>query len=330
MDAPLISVIVPVYKVEAYLDRCVQSIVNQTYSHLEIILVDDGSPDHCGAMCDAWAEKESRIQVIHKENGGVTSARLRGVAAATGNWIGFVDGDDYIEPDMYERLLKNALEHGVDISHCGYRMVFPSGRVDYYYNTGKKLEQSHDEALRDLVEGRFVEPALWNKLFRRELFVSLQERMDLSIRIIEDLLMNYWLFKAANKAFYEDFCPYHYMLRPGSASTSRISAHKLEDPLRVMKIIYEDFPCGVSLTRLTRQLIFLASMDAQADPELIRPIRDSARKELRDRLGEILKAEIGIKLKVMALWTAIWPASYGWVHSIYDRITGNDKKYDLG
>ena len=118
MDAPLISVIVPVDKVEAYLDRCVQSIVNQTYSHLEIILVDDGSPDHCGVMCDAWAEKESRIQVIHKENGGVTSARLRGVAAATGSWIGFVDGDDYIEPDMYEHMYLAAEEHSVDVVFC--------------------------------------------------------------------------------------------------------------------------------------------------------------------------------------------------------------------
>lgn len=103
---PLISVIVPIYKVEQYLNRCVQSIVDQTYKNLEIILVDDGSPDNSPAMCDAWAEKDDRVQVVHKKNGGVSSARNAGLDAANGAYIGFVDGDDYIEPDMYAQLLQ--------------------------------------------------------------------------------------------------------------------------------------------------------------------------------------------------------------------------------
>ena len=106
---PKISVIVPVYKVEKYLDKCVESIVNQTYKNLEIILVDDGSPDNCPAMCDEWAEKDERIRVIHKENGGLADARNAGMDIATGDYIGFVDSDDWIEPNMYEVLLKNAL-----------------------------------------------------------------------------------------------------------------------------------------------------------------------------------------------------------------------------
>ena len=99
----LISVIVPVYKVEKYLDRCVESIVGQTYENLEIILVDDGSPDSCGDMCDAWAQRDSRVKVVHKKNGGLSDARNAGVEASTGAWIGFSDSDDYIAPDMYER-----------------------------------------------------------------------------------------------------------------------------------------------------------------------------------------------------------------------------------
>ena len=102
---PLISVIVPVYKVEPYLDRCVQSIVDQTHTNLEIILVDDGSPDNCPAMCDAWAEKDSRIKTIHTENGGSAKARNTGLALSSGNYIGFVDSDDFILPEMYESLL---------------------------------------------------------------------------------------------------------------------------------------------------------------------------------------------------------------------------------
>lgn len=106
MNQPeLISIIVPVYKVEKYLDKCVESIVEQTYKNLEIILVDDGSPDNCSAMCDEWAQKDSRIKVIHKENGGLSSARNAGLDACTGDYIGFVDSDDWIEPDMYEYLL---------------------------------------------------------------------------------------------------------------------------------------------------------------------------------------------------------------------------------
>lgn len=132
-----------------------------------------------------------------------------------------MDGDDLIAPEMYQRLIKNALEYDADISHCGYQMVFPNGRVDYYYNTGRLVEQTHAESLRDLLEGAFVEPSLWNKLFRKTLFVELQAKMDLSIKINEDVLMNYYLFKAAQRAVYEDFCPYHYVLRKGSAATSR-------------------------------------------------------------------------------------------------------------
>ena len=103
MKSALISVIVPIYKVEKYLDECIESIVNKTYRNLEIILVDDGSPDKCPEMCDQWAKKDERIRVIHKENGGLSSARNAGLDVATGDYVGFVDSDDFIERDMYEK-----------------------------------------------------------------------------------------------------------------------------------------------------------------------------------------------------------------------------------
>ena len=101
-----ISVIIPVYKVEEYLEECLRSVINQTYNNLEIILVDDGSPDHCPQLCDEWSSKDSRIKVIHKENGGLSDARNAGMSIATGEYIAFVDSDDYIAPTMYEQLLK--------------------------------------------------------------------------------------------------------------------------------------------------------------------------------------------------------------------------------
>ena len=129
--AEKISIIVPAYNIEAYLGRCLDSLLVQTHENIEIVVVDDGSKDATRTIMDDYASRDNRIKVLHKENGGVTSARLCGVAEASGDWIGFVDGDDYVEPEMFARLLKNALDYHADISHCGYRMVFPNGRVDY-------------------------------------------------------------------------------------------------------------------------------------------------------------------------------------------------------
>ena len=129
-----ISIIVPIYNIEKYLPRCLDSILAQTYKNLEVILVDDGSVDNSGMIADKYARNDQRINVIHQVNKGVSAARNAGLDLATGDYIGFVDGDDYIEKDMYERLLFNAIKYKADISHCGYQMVFPN-RVDYYYDT---------------------------------------------------------------------------------------------------------------------------------------------------------------------------------------------------
>ena len=327
-----ISIIVPAYNLEQYLPRTLDSILAQNYRNIEVIVVNDGSRDGTAAIIDGYAARDGRVKAVHKENGGVTSARLRGVAEATGDWVGFVDGDDYIEPDMYERLLDNALKYGADISHCGYRMVFPS-RVDWYYNTGKLLPQDHNAGLRDLMEGRFIEPGMVIKLYRRSLFAGLAEKMDSSIRINEDTLMNYWLFREAETSIYEDFCPYHYILREGSASSSRRNEHHLRDPMKVIKTIYRDADevlRPVVLGRLIRLLIYGASMDLGDQPELIAPHRKACRRELRQRLfGALTCSGIGLKLKLMALFTALFPSWYGKIHDHYMKASGLDKLYDI-
>ena len=330
----IISIIIPAYNIRDYLGTTLDSVLAQTYENLEIIVVDDGSKDGTGHVAETYAAKDARIRVIHKENGGVTSARLRGVAEATGDYIGFVDGDDYIEPDMYARLLENLHAFSADISHCGYRMVFPS-RVDYYYNTAKTVLQQGNQGCLDLLEGRFVEPALVNKLYRRELFSGLEEWMDTSIRINEDLLMNFYLFRQTQRTVFEDICPYHYVLRKGSAATSRLNVHKLKDPLRVLHILMDETKDHsrwneAVLLRLTYQLVSSATMHPGQQKDMILPFRREARRELRQRLGEILRGNAcGRKLKIMALWAAVWPAGYGWVHRLYAKITGIDKKYDV-
>lgn len=329
-----ISIIIPAYNIQDYLGATLDSILAQTYENLEIVVVNDGSQDNTAAVIDSYAARDNRIKAIHKENGGVTSARLRGVAEATGTYIGFVDGDDYIEPQMYARLMENLKKHNAGISHCGYQMVFPS-RVDFYYNTGKLLVQKGNQGCADLLSGQFIEPALVNKLYRRELFTGLDMWMDASIRINEDLLMNFFLFRQAETAVFEDICPYHYVLRKGSAATSRLNEHKLMDPIKVLHLLQEE-TSGVEKwnhiveRRLIYQLVTTATLSAKEQQSLIKPIRRKARKELRQRLWSVLLGRTcNIKLKIMALWAAVWPASYGWVHAVYAKAAGIDKKFEV-
>lgn len=237
-----VSVIVPCYNVEKWLPACLDSILNQTYSTLEIIAIDDGSTDQTGAIIDDYAARDSRIVPIHQKNGGVTSARLRGVQQAKGEWIGFVDGDDEIAPEMYERLLDNAVKYHADISHCGYQMVFPDGRVNYFYNTGLLAKQDKITALKELLSGTRIEPGLCNKLFHKNLLDTLfcDYAVPQDIKINEDLLMNFYLFSAAEQTVYEDWCPYHYIVRYSSASRGEFNHARLYDPIRVKDIIRQN------------------------------------------------------------------------------------------
>ena len=240
--ADLISVIVPAYNNAPWLPRCLDSILAQTHEDLEIIVVNDGSTDATASVLDDYAAKHDRIKAIHKENGGVTSARLRGVAEAKGDWIGFIDGDDEIEPQMYTHLLENAYKYNVDISHCGYTHILPNGKQIYHHNTGVVRMQDPVMAIRDLLRADQIEPGLCNKLYKQELFQNLEVQMDLSIRNNEDMLMNFYLFSNAKKAVWEDVCPYHYIARDGSASRGRMNEHKIYDPIRVRQIIFEQCP----------------------------------------------------------------------------------------
>ncbi len=137
---PLISVIVPVYNVEKYLDRCVESIVNQTYKNLEIILVDDGSPDNSGALCDEWAKKDTRIRVFHKENGGLSDARNAGTDYAEGDFITFVDSDDYILPQYVECLYNNLIATNSDVSCCDFKEIYDEGLNTTFENTSESYD----------------------------------------------------------------------------------------------------------------------------------------------------------------------------------------------
>ena len=192
-----ISIIIPVYNIAEYLPRCLDSVLVQTHKNLEIIVVDDGSIDSSKDVINAYAEKDSRIVAIFKENSGVSDTRNKGLEIATGDYIGFVDGDDYIEPDMYEILLKNALKYNADISHCGYKLITPITEY-YFYNTGRIVEQNKKEGVIDLIRGDFVEPGIWNKLYKSSVINDI--RMPLNIKNNEDYLFNVMVFFNAEKS----------------------------------------------------------------------------------------------------------------------------------
>lgn len=331
MKKQLISIIVPAYNIETFIVRCIQSIQYQTYDNLEIIIVDDGSSDKTGNIIDDIAIKDSRVVVIHKENGGVSSARIAGINFATGDYVGFVDGDDYVEPEMFEHLLKNAEEFEADISHCGYQMVFPDGHIDFYYNTGRKEVFNQLEGTAALVEGSFIEPGLWNKLYRREIVMGFEKSplWDSSIRINEDVLMNYILFSRAKKTIYEDIPYYHYILRKGSAATTNTQHYKIKDPIRVMRAIVKDSENTlvihrVAIERYLRILISTAQQKYWLSDAL------NAKQELKLRIWKYSKVSgISKKVLLMAFGVAYMSPIYKLLREIYNFFTKKDRKYDL-
>lgn len=240
----LISIVVPVYNLEKYIERALKSILGQTYSNIEIVVVDDGSTDRSWNVIQKIARQDSRILVVKQENAGVTEARLNGVRYSSGQWIGFMDGDDEIEPDMYEMLFKNAVKYDAEISHCGYQMIFDDGRINYFHNTGCVVQQDNLTGLKDLLDGSFVEPGLWNKIFHRSLFHKLlcSDVMNTEIKINEDLLMNYYLFSTSKKSVFQDICKYHYMVRRTSTTRSMLNEHRIYDPIKVKQIIIDTIP----------------------------------------------------------------------------------------
>lgn len=329
-----ISIIIPAYNIENYIANAVESALNQTYDNIEVIVVNDGSRDNTKKVLEELEQKDERLKVIHKDNEGVTKARLTGVSAATGQWIGFIDGDDVVDLDMYERLLNNAYKYNAKISHCGYQMVFPS-RIDFYYNTGRVVCQDNKTGLKDLLEGSFVEPGLCNKLFHNTLFHSLlhDDMMDFSIRNYEDLLMNYYLFKESEVSVYEDWCPYHYMLREGSAATAVINQHKLMDPLEVLKRIRDQLNdkdlLDIMDLRILMNLVGMATMANGGSEDFIKPYKLWARKELKKFLKQLDKSSVNKKVLLMAQVASSWPELYGFIHRVYSKIRGTDKKYEV-
>jgi glycosyltransferase involved in cell wall biosynthesis len=209
----LISVIVPVYKVEKYLKRCVDSILAQTYPCLEVILVDDGSPDGCPAICDEYAREDRRVRVIHKENGGLSDARNAGIDAAKGNFLGFIDSDDYVHPRFYELLLQALKEEGADIAGCDVKKIYETGTVEEEEKEAVRSEiYSGREATANLYDAQLYlkSVVIWNKLYKKELFKDVRFPKG---KLHEDEFTSYRLLYQSKSVVYIDRAYYFYFQR---------------------------------------------------------------------------------------------------------------------
>lgn len=214
----MISVIVPVYNIKEYLPECVDSILSQTFSDLEIILVDDGSTDGCAEICDAYAGKDRRIQAVHKENGGLVSARKAGLRVASGQYIGCVDGDDWIEPDMYERMYRRMQEEDVDVVMCGRYEDTGTARKEVYHGVEEgrygKAEMLRSIYPRMIAGEAFFEwgifPGVWDKLFKREFLEPFQLAVDERLVMGEDAACAWPCLLHAGSMYVMHECLYHY------------------------------------------------------------------------------------------------------------------------
>jgi len=224
----MISIIVPIYNVEKYLKKCVDSILNQTYKNLEVILVDDGSPDGCPEICDAFALQDKRVKVIHKKNGGLMSARQAGLRAAAGEYIGFVDGDDWIEPDMYMSFYDSVIKYSPDIVVSEFIFDFESEKVKSSQNLSKPFF-TKQEMINEIYPSMLfkppyynfgIYPCCWSKLYKKELLEKCLFKVTPEIKIGEDTAFTYPCLIQANSLAYVDKYSYHYMNNPDSMTGS--------------------------------------------------------------------------------------------------------------
>lgn len=287
---PFISVIVPVYKVEDYLRRCVDSLVNQTYEPLEIILVDDGSPDSCGIICDELSQLHSNIRVIHKENGGLSSARNAGIEIAKGDYLGFVDSDDWVEPEMYETMIALAQKHDVPLVYAGrFDEHSADGRQEVGLCPPEEEVVTGEELARRIFRWQNVDSAAWDKLYRRELFQEI--RYPLGV-IGEDVPTTYRLALLAGKAA---ACPkplYHYFHRQGSITTSAFSNRDLQylaNCFQVEEDIRENWP---ELTPEAEYLKTVAVAQTLQTLEISAPEVRKQFAEEQESLRKILKSQL--------------------------------------
>ena len=289
-DLPLISVIVPVYRVEDYLDHCIRSIVEQTYSNLEILLVDDGSPDRSGEICDRWAQRDSRIRVIHQRNAGAGAARNTALDVAKGEIIAFVDSDDYLHPTLYAHLF-SLMARGADIAECEIGITEADDLMMDDGAGANILTCGTEEALRLHIQDEIFRQTPPNKLYRRNCVDDIRFPVG---NLIDDEFFTYKVLGNAKKLAHSSACMYAYRQQSGSAMHRPYSLRRLQGlDAKLQRLTYftHRFPNLVPEAKADLLMTCLAAMQG-----CLRSLHgeelETARRKLRETLEGISPLEI--------------------------------------
>ena len=248
---PIISVIVPVYKVEPYLRECIDSILNQTFKDFELILVDDGSPDNCPVICDEYAKKDSRVVVIHKENGGVSSARNEGLNSAKGEFISFVDGDDYLEKEYLETLYLCIRRNNSDLSRCraflfeDFNKKIIGIKTTQFRYTFHSIEDKSSFIMNVFLNGLILY-AVWGSLFKRDIIKNNKISFPIKITMAEDLCFMILFLSSSSSIELCDRALYYYRCRDDSAVHSSSTSLDINDSLIISKYIKDSICSNIS------------------------------------------------------------------------------------
>jgi len=320
MSNPLISIIVPIYKVEEYISSCVDSILRQTYKNLEIILVDDGSPDNCGSICDEYSLKDTRIKVIHKKNGGLSSARNVGIDIAGGEYLGFVDSDDWIENDMYESLYNAIIEHKADISVCG-RYIVTGNRMTTISDSEKAEVFTRSQALAELVLDEYsgMKNFAWDKLYKKELFENVRYPEG---KCYEDIFTTYKLFSKSNRIVDIKSPKYYYLMREDSICGSNTPSKRYDyykANINCLEYIKQTEP---KLSDMCDKQLFNRMHFCLNDMLLLDHTKNEYCSQINDILSKLKdnyfniknSNEMGLKQKISLMFIAKHPNLYSFIY----------------
>lgn len=300
MKTPLITIIIPVYNVEQYLEKCLDSVINQDYPDLEIILVDDGSPDQCGEICENYAKKDARIKVIHKKNGGLSDARNVAIDIALGEYITFVDSDDYVSSDYVSTLYELIKKNNCKISASGYIRF---GQDDVLKDGNKVIKEylfSRDNAIKEMFYQKKFDTSAWAKLYHRSLF---SDRLRYPVGLLyEDLPTTYKLFQKSDNVAFSTKETYFYLSRPTSIEGSPFNQKKIDSTIEIINQLESDFknapqfkkPLSSRILNFSFHILVSMPFDNQDRLFLINKIKSY-------RLGVIKDKETKMKSRITSL-----------------------------
>lgn len=314
----MISVIIPVYNTKQYLRSCLDSVLAQTYADLEILFIDDGSSDGSAELLDSLAETDSRIRVIHQPNGGVCAARNRGLEAARGDYLSFIDSDDTLEPDMYETLMGLIREHQADIAHCSYNRV-TNGVIKPIGASGGVYVHDRVQALTCLLTGKLFAGSCWTKLYARKLFQDV--RFPRGIRTNEDMLVNFQAFSQAPKSVFADVCKYNYLTSETSSCIRTPQRKRAEDLLTVNRRMLAENVCP-ELTSILEKRVLSSLFSCYKASKYEQKPDQAFQRELTEQIGQMhrrgyrFSGRTALEYRLLRTLPAVYKFAYG----IYDRI----------